>query len=45
MNCYDNYLFMNYAFQDAQDAYGKNLPFAVKYKGYFGINVAPCRCM
>ncbi|MBM4053674.1 MAG: TonB-dependent receptor [Planctomycetes bacterium] len=37
----NNYLFMNYTFQDPNDESGKNLPFVAKHKGNFGVNVQP----
>ncbi|MCF6149149.1 MAG: TonB-dependent receptor [Candidatus Kuenenia sp.] len=37
----NNYLFMNYTFQDPNDENGKNLPFVTKHKGNFGVNMQP----
>ncbi len=37
----NNYLFMNYTFQDTNDENGKNLPFIAKHKGNFGVNMQP----
>lgn len=35
----DNYIFMNYTFQNPEDASGNDLPFVAHHYGNFGINV------
>ncbi|TLD42943.1 MAG: TonB-dependent receptor [Candidatus Jettenia ecosi] len=35
----DNYIFMNYTFQNPEDNEGNDLPFVAQHKGNFGINV------
>lgn len=35
----DNYIFMNYTFQNPEDNRGDELPFVARHKGNFGINV------
>lgn len=35
----DNYVFMNYTFQNPEDNHGDDLPFVAQHKGNFGINV------
>ncbi|GAB62048.1 TonB-dependent receptor [Candidatus Jettenia caeni] len=35
----DNYIFMNYTFQNPEDDNGNDLPFVAQHKGNFGVNV------
>ncbi len=35
----DNYVFMNYTFQNPEDNRGNDLPFVAQHKGNFGVNV------
>ncbi|MCF6154483.1 MAG: TonB-dependent receptor [Candidatus Brocadia sp.] len=35
----DNYVFMNYTFQNPEDNRGNELPFVAQHKGNFGVNV------
>ncbi|MBI2447402.1 MAG: TonB-dependent receptor [Candidatus Omnitrophica bacterium] len=35
----DNYIFMNYTFQDPRDNHGNDLPFVAQHYGNFGVNV------
>lgn len=35
----DNYVFMNYTFQNPEDDDGNNMPFVAQHKGNFGVNV------
>ena len=35
----DNYVFMNYTFQNPEDNHGNDLPFVAQHKGNFGVNV------
>ncbi len=36
--CKNNYVFMNYSFQNPEDNHGDDLPFVTQHKGNFGIN-------
>jgi iron complex outermembrane receptor protein len=35
----DNYIFMNYSFQNPEDNHGNDLPFVAQHHGNFGVNV------
>lgn len=35
----DNYIFMNYSFQNPEDSHGNDLPFVAQHHGNFGVNV------
>ncbi len=37
----DNYIFMNYSYQNPEDDKGGDLPFVAKHKGNIGINIEP----
>ncbi len=36
--CKNNYVFMNYSFQNPEDNHGNDLPFVAQHKGNFGVN-------
>ena len=36
--CKNNYVFMNYSFQNPEDNHGNDLPFVTQHKGNFGVN-------
>lgn len=39
----ENYLFMNYTYQNPEDNRGNDLPFVARHYGNFGVNARPCK--